>query len=81
MVAVIQMSDRELTRLRVMIDLADDRLTVGAAATLAELNRAIRELVDQLNDRPMRGWATNRGSGQHCHRHEPGDVMSEAWAT
>ena len=31
---VIQMSDRELTRLRVMIDLADDRLTVDAAATL-----------------------------------------------
>ena len=26
--------------------------------SLAELNRAIRELVDQLNDRPMRGWGT-----------------------
>jgi hypothetical protein len=26
MAGVIQMSDRELTRLRVMIDLADDRL-------------------------------------------------------
>src|ERR1700710_2665166 len=28
--------------------------------SLAELNRAIRELVDQLNDRPMRGWGTTR---------------------
>ena len=36
---VIQMSDRELTRLRVMIDLADDRLTVDAAATLIGLGR------------------------------------------
>jgi hypothetical protein len=24
--------------------------------SLAELNQAIRELVAQLNDRPMRGW-------------------------
>ena len=28
--------------------------------TLAELNQAIRELIDQLNDRPMRGWGTTR---------------------
>ena len=28
--------------------------------SLAELNQAIRELVDQVNDRPMRGWGTNR---------------------
>jgi transposase len=28
--------------------------------SLAELNRAIRELVDQLNDRAMRGWGTTR---------------------
>jgi transposase len=28
--------------------------------SLAELNRVIRELVDQLNDRPMRGWGTTR---------------------
>src|SRR5271167_4271997 len=39
MAGVIQMSDRELTRLRVMIDLADDRLTVDAAATLMGLGR------------------------------------------
>lgn len=39
MAAVIEMSDRELTRLRVMIDLADDRLTVAAAATLMGLGR------------------------------------------
>jgi transposase len=28
--------------------------------SLAELTRTIRELVDQLNDRPMRGWGTTR---------------------
>ena len=28
--------------------------------SLAELNRTICELVDQLNDRPMRGWGTTR---------------------
>jgi transposase len=28
--------------------------------SLSELNQAIRELVDQLNDRPMRGWGTTR---------------------
>src|SRR6202012_1565277 len=28
--------------------------------SLAELNREIRGLVDQLNDRPMRGWGTTR---------------------
>jgi transposase len=28
--------------------------------SLAELNQAIRELVDQLNERPMRGWGTSR---------------------
>jgi Winged helix-turn helix len=39
MALVIQMSERELTRLRVMIDLADDRLTVDAAATLMGLGR------------------------------------------
>jgi hypothetical protein len=38
-VAVIQMSDRELTRLRVMVDLADGRLTVEAAAQLMRLGR------------------------------------------
>src|ERR1700677_5233971 len=39
MAGVIQMSDRELTRLRVMIDLADDRLTVNAAAMLMGMGR------------------------------------------
>lgn len=28
--------------------------------SLADLNQAIRELVDQINDRPMRGWGTTR---------------------
>ena len=36
---VIQMSERELTRLRVLIDLSDKRLTVEAAATLMGLGR------------------------------------------
>src|SRR5438067_11850222 len=45
--------------------------------SLAELNAAIRALLDELNDRPMRGWgmsrralfgsSTNRRSG-HCRR-------------
>ena len=40
--------------------------------SLGELNLAIRELVDQLNDRPMRGWGTTRRAlfeqliGPHC---------------
>jgi hypothetical protein len=37
--AVIQMSERELTRLSVLIDLSDDRLTVEAAGTLLGLGR------------------------------------------
>jgi Winged helix-turn helix len=36
---VIQMSDRELSRLRVMIDLTDGRLTPEAAATLMSVGR------------------------------------------
>ena len=36
---VIQMSGQELTRLRIMIDLADGRLTIEAAATLMGLGR------------------------------------------
>ena len=28
--------------------------------SLGELNQAIRELVTQLNDRPMRGWGISR---------------------
>nr|WP_294502793.1 hypothetical protein [uncultured Rhodopila sp.] len=39
MTRVFQMGDRELTRLRVMIDIADGRLTVDAAATLTGLGR------------------------------------------
>src|SRR3984893_18414987 len=39
MAGVLGMSDRELTRLRVMIDLVDERLTVNAAATLMGLGR------------------------------------------
>ena len=36
---VIRMSERELTRLRVLIDLSDRRLTVDAASTLVGLGR------------------------------------------
>jgi hypothetical protein len=36
---VIQMSDRELAQLRIMIESADGRLTVDAAATLMNLDR------------------------------------------
>lgn len=38
--------------------------------SLGELNRAIRELVDQLNDRPMRGWGLRRPV-RHDHRPAP----------
>ena len=37
--AVVQMSERGLTRLRVMIDLVDKRITTGAAAVLTSLGR------------------------------------------
>ena len=37
---VIQMSGQELTRLRIMIDLADGRITAEVAATLMGLGRA-----------------------------------------
>jgi Winged helix-turn helix len=36
---VIQMSDRELSRLRVLIDLADGGLTIEAAASLMSMGR------------------------------------------
>jgi hypothetical protein len=36
---VIQMSDRELSRLRVMIDLGDGRLTLEAAGALMDIGR------------------------------------------
>ena len=36
---MIQMSERELTRLRVLIDLADNRLTAEAAGTLMGMGR------------------------------------------
>jgi hypothetical protein len=40
---VIEMSEREVTRLRVLIDLSDKRLTVEAAATLMGLTSARRK--------------------------------------
>src|SRR5512135_1690298 len=46
--------------------------------SLAELNQVIRELVDQINDRPMRGWGTTRRAlyeqldrGPPCWRYRP----------
>jgi hypothetical protein len=39
MAGVIRMSERELTRLRVLIDLSDRRLTVEAAGTLMGVGR------------------------------------------
>src|SRR3984957_18070815 len=73
---VIQMSDRELTRLRVMIDLTDGRLTREAAAMMMgfgrrqvfRLRRAFEangppELVSR-----KRGRASNRQHGETFHR-------------
>jgi hypothetical protein len=73
---VIQMSDRELTRLRVMIDLADGRLTPEAAATLMGIGR--RQVFRlhrsfEANGPPAlvsrkRGRASNRQHGETFHR-------------
>jgi hypothetical protein len=69
MTGVIQMSDRELTRLRVMIDLADDRLTVDAAATLTLLGQ---RQVYRLRRKFCGGWSGRatasmaRPSGPRC---------------
>jgi hypothetical protein len=73
---VIQMSDRELTRLRVMIDLADGRLTPEVAATLMGLGRRqvfrLRRLFE-ANGPPAlvsckRGRPSNRQHGETFHR-------------
>jgi hypothetical protein len=73
---VIQMSDRELTRLRVMIDLADGRLTPEVAATLMGLGRRqvfrLRRLFE-ANGPPAlvsrkRGRPSNRQHGESFHR-------------
>jgi hypothetical protein len=72
---VIQMSDRELTRLRVMIDLTDGRLTPEAAATLMGLGRRqvfrLRRLFE-ANGPPAlvsrkRGRPSNRQHGETFH--------------
>ena len=47
---VIQMSERELTRLRVLIDLSDQRLTVEAAARL--MGVGIADAVDGRGQTP-----------------------------
>jgi hypothetical protein len=61
MAGVIQMSDRELTRLRVMIDLADGRLTVAAAATLVELGpRQIHRLRRAFSAHGPAGFASRK---------------------
>ena len=41
---VIQMSDPELTRLRVMVDLGNGRLTLEAAGTLMGIGRCLSPL-------------------------------------
>lgn len=73
---VMQMSDRELTGLRVMIDLADGRLTPDAAATLMGLGR--RQIYRlrrsfEANGPPAlvsrkRGRPSNRQHGETFHR-------------
>jgi hypothetical protein len=73
---VIQMSDRELTRLRVMIDLADGRLTPEAAATLMGIGRrqVFRLRRSFEADGPpalvsrKRGRPSNRQHGETFHR-------------
>jgi hypothetical protein len=73
---VIQMSDRELTRLRVMIDLGDGRLTIEAAAILMGMGRRqvfrLRRAFEAhgaagLTSR-KRGCPSNRRSGETFRR-------------
>ena len=72
---VIQMSDRELTRLRVMIDLSDGRLTLEAAGTLMGIGRRqvfafvgpLRPVADRVVSR-KRGRASNRRHGETFRR-------------
>jgi hypothetical protein len=68
---VIQMSDRELTRLRVMIDLADGRLTVEAAAALMRMGQRqvyrLRRAFD-AGGPTERGGPSNRKRGETFRR-------------
>jgi hypothetical protein len=73
---VIQMSDRELTRLRVMIDLADGRLTPAAAGTLMGIGRRqvfrLRRAFEASGASGLtsrkRGRASNRKHGEAFRR-------------
>jgi hypothetical protein len=66
------MSDRELTRLRVMIDLADDRLTVDAAATLMVLGQ--RQIYRLRQASVCGGWPDRSGVAQTRPAEQP-----QAW--
>ena len=74
--AVIQMSDRELSRLRVMVDLMDGRLTVDAAATLMCLGRRqvfrLRRAIESNGPSALasrkRGHPSNRRHGETFRR-------------
>ena len=73
---VIQMSDRELTRLRVMIDLGDGRLTLEAAGTLIGIGRRqvfrLRRAFEASGASGLisrkRGRASNRKRGETFRR-------------
>ena len=73
---VIQMSDRELTRLRVMIDLADGRLKPAAAGTLMGIGRrqvfCLRRAFEASGASGLtsrkRGHASNRKHGEAFRR-------------
>ena len=72
---VIQMSDRELTRLRVMIDLGDGRLTLEAAGTLMGIGRrqVFRPLLDGLVAQAVLHAADVRGiKSKAVALHQPG---------
>jgi hypothetical protein len=72
---VIQMGDRELTRPRVMIDLADGRLTPAAAGTLMGIGRRqvfrLRRAFEASGASGLtsrkRGRASNRKRGDTFH--------------
>ena len=80
---VIPMSGRELTRLRIMIDLADGRITAEVAATLMGLGRRqvfrlrrafAAEGASALSSR-KRGRPSNRRHGQTFRR----TVLASVW--
>jgi hypothetical protein len=62
MMAVIQMSDRDLARLRTLIDLVDGQLTMDSAAAGLEVSdRHVSRLLTSFPDEANAGDVANSG--------------------